>query len=214
MTVSQMMGKQSAEFHEEPHIIISASVVGRGRNAKMTERELLSEELLEGWLGVSLSIINERLVSAMTFNESMVCNLLYRQERKEGAPLTATDLCGRLRILKPQMNVILNHLERDGLISRERSSVDKRNVHIRLTAWGTHIYEKAHQEILRLPDGLIERLGEEKICSLVRMLKEVTACFGQMMEEEAASSSEETGDRAETKENRGKGKKRGRRKQE
>ncbi len=215
----------------------------------MTEREFLSEELLEGWLAVSLSIINERLVSAMTFNESMVCNLLYRQERKEGAPLTATDLCGRLRILKPQMNVILNHLEGDGLISRERSSTDKRNIHIRLTERGTQVYEKAHQEILRLPDGLIERLGEDKIRSLVRMLKEVTVCFGQMMEEEARTkerfpksgqeetgetdgSGEEnqtgktegnngpkasggkTGDMEKTEGNRGKGRKRGRRKQE
>ncbi len=151
----------------------------------MAEKELLSEELLEGWLAVSLSIINERLVSAMTFNESMVCNLLYRQERKGGSPLTATELCAKLRILKPQMNVILNHLESGGLISRARSSADKRNIHIRLTDMGTRVYEKAHQEILRLPAGLIERLGEEKIRRLVRMLREVTDCFGQMMAEEA-----------------------------
>ncbi len=157
----------------------------------MTERELLSEELLEGWLEVSLSIINERLVSAMTFNESMVCNLLYRQGKKGGAPLTATDLCARLRILKPQMNVILNHLENGGLISRIRSRVDKRNVHISLTDQGTQLYEKAHKEILRLPDGLIERLGEEKIRQLVQMLKEVTVCFGQMMKEEEEARANE-----------------------
>lgn len=184
----------------------------------MTEQELLSEELLEGWLAVSLSIINERLVSAMTFNESMVCNLLYRQEKKGGTPLTATDLCQKLRILKPQMNVILNHLERGGLVSRTRSSVDRRNIHIRLTELGTQVYEKAHQEILRLPQGLIERLGEEKIRRLVRMLKEVTACFGRMMEEEADKNRQtvpdgEAENAGETKKNEGKGKK-SRRKQE
>ncbi len=160
----------------------------------MTERELLSEELLERWLAVSLSIINERLVSAMTFNESMVCNLLYRQEKRGGAPLTATDLCMGLRILKPQMNVILGHLEQDGLISRTRSSVDRRNIHIRLTDQGTRVYEKAHREILRLPEGVIERLGEEKIRSLVRLLGEVTVCFGEMMEEEARAKEQFSGD--------------------
>ena len=40
-------------------------------------KERLSEELLEGWLGMCLSICNERLLKAMTYNESMVCGFLY-----------------------------------------------------------------------------------------------------------------------------------------
>lgn len=149
----------------------------------MTNRELLSEELLDGWLAMSLAISNERLVSAMTFNESMVCNLLYRQQKKGLLPLTATDLCSRLQILKPQMNVILNRLEKNGMIERIRSEEDRRNVHILLTEKGIPLYEEAHREILRLPEGLVERLGEEKIQSFARMMKEVAECFGRMMKE-------------------------------
>src|SRR5699024_3824866 len=98
----------------------------------MSEKEMLSEELLDGWLSMSMAIWNERLVSAMTYNESMVCNLLYKQRKTEGEPLTATVLCAKLQITKPQMNVILNRLEASGIIERIRSREDKRKVHIRL----------------------------------------------------------------------------------
>ena len=69
------------------------------------QAEELQEELLDGWLQMSTVICNERLVSAMTYNESMVCGVLHRNRQKR---VTATDLCAKLRILKPQMNAILN----------------------------------------------------------------------------------------------------------
>lgn len=72
------------------------------------QAEELQEELLDGWLQMSTVICNERLVSAMTYNESMVCGVLYRNRQK---CVTATDLCAKLRILKPQMNAILNGLQ-------------------------------------------------------------------------------------------------------
>lgn len=148
----------------------------------MEKYEELSEELLDGWLSLSMSIWNERLVSAMTYNESMVCNLLYKQLRGGGRLMTATDLCGRLHIRKSQMNVILNNLENRGMILRSRSSEDKRNVHIELTEEGCRIYKEAHRDILDLPRGLIDRLGEDKIRTFAATMKEVAACFDEMME--------------------------------
>lgn len=149
----------------------------------MTDKMELSEDLLEGWLKMSMSIWNERLVKAMTFNESMVCNLLYKRYKTDGAPLTATYLCEKLQIRKPQMNVILNRLEKDGMIARSRSQTDKRNVDIVLTEKGVPVYEKAHEEILRLPNALIERLGEEKSRRFAEMMHEVADCFGDIMAE-------------------------------
>lgn len=157
----------------------------------MTEKEELSEELLEGWLRMSMSIWNRRLVTAMTYNESMVCNLLYKRFRTGGPPLTATELCARLQIRKPQMNVILNRMEQRGIISRSRSREDKRNVHITLTEEGLPVYEEAHSEILRLPRAVIEQLGEEKIRTFAETMKEVAACFQQVMSESRTAQVEE-----------------------
>ncbi len=163
----------------------------------MTKMEWLSEELLDGWLQMSMSICNERLVSAMTYNESMVCNLLYKQRKKTGhPPLTATELCAKLQIHKPQMNVILNRLERDGMIVRSRSDTDRRNVYIELTNQGIPVYEQAHREILRLSQALIERLGEEKSRMFAAAMKEVASCFQALMEEEYEKRNAEQSERA------------------
>ena len=144
--------------------------------------ENLCEELLNGWLAMSLSISNERLVSAMTYHESMVCHMLYRQDREGFPPMNATELCGRLQIQKPQMNVILNRMEKEGLIDRTRSMVDKRNVELRLTDKGVSRYVDAHREILRIPAALIERLGKQKAADYAAMMKEVAFCFHDMMQ--------------------------------
>jgi DNA-binding MarR family transcriptional regulator len=148
----------------------------------MNKYEALSEELLEGWLRLSMTIWNERLVTAMTYNESMVCNLLYKQQKKNGAPLTPTQLCSHLQIRKSQMNVILNSLEKQGNVVRSRSDEDKRNVYVSLTSDGACVYQKAHQEILDMPRELIEHLGEEKIRTFAATMQEVAACFDEMME--------------------------------
>lgn len=150
----------------------------------MSVKTELKEELLDGWLRMSMTIWNERLVKTMTYNEAVVCNLLYKQYKKEGEPLTATYLCEQLQIRKPQMNVILNRMEQEGRIKRTRSANDKRNVEITLTESGIHSYEKVHEEILRLPEALIEHLGEEKSQIFADMMHEVAGCFGEIVSEQ------------------------------
>ena len=60
----------------------------------MSEKEMLSEELLDGWLSMSMAIWNERLVSAMTYNESMVLQSAVQAEKDRGR---AADGYGPLR---------------------------------------------------------------------------------------------------------------------
>lgn len=151
----------------------------------MKSKEALSEALLEGWLRMTSTIWNERLVTAMTYNESLVCNILYKYRNMPGKAVTATDLCKRLRIHKPQMNVILNKLEKAGIVERIRSQKDKRSVYIFLTKKGVPLYEKAHQEILRLPEAMIERLGPEKAEKFAETMQEVAECFDLMVSQKS-----------------------------
>ena len=67
---------------------------------------MLNEELLSVWLRLSGVINNQRLVTGLSFNEALVCNLLVRAARTGGS-LTASELCAETRILKSQMNAIL-----------------------------------------------------------------------------------------------------------
>lgn len=135
----------------------------------------LNEVLLGAWLKLSTAINNSRLVSEMSYNESLICNILYRNvtEHPEKA-LTATDLCAETKILKSQMNRILTQLEEKNLITRERSAKDKRKIFIRLTSEQSNTYLKQHEQILKLLDTIIEKLGEEQTKEIIRALNGIS----------------------------------------
>lgn len=137
------------------------------------EMERLNERLLGAWLRVSTSIVNSRIVSELPYNEALVCNALYRNEVKGDRPLTATDLCSMTNMLKSQMNRTLNQLEMKGLITRVRSTEDKRQVFVTFNAERSDLYEAQHTRILGLLDGIIEQLGEEKAVETVDTLTRV-----------------------------------------
>ena len=130
-----------------------------------------NEELLSAWLRLSTVIDNERIVSELSFNESLICNILYHNMVQDPErELTATDLCQETRMLKSLMNRTLASMEEKGIIVRERSKKDKRRVFIRLDVQKAQIYQKQHQKILKQIDLLMERLGEEKSTQLIELL--------------------------------------------
>lgn len=135
--------------------------------------EQLNEQLLNAWLRVSTSIINSRIVSELPYNEALVCNALYRNMLGSEKPLTATDLCGMTNMLKSQMNRTLNQLESKGLITRRRSTEDKRQVFVLFNADSSEVYETQHSRILKLLDAIIDQLGVEKAVETVETLTRV-----------------------------------------
>ena len=143
---------------------------------------MLNEELLSVWLRMSNVINNQRLVTGLSFNEALVCNLLLRA-KKQDLPLTAKDLCAETRILKSQMNSILLSLEKKGAVCRLQSRQDRRQVEIRLTEDGVHQYQQAHLPILQLIDRLIAAQGEESVRQLIPMLHQVVDTFDQIQQE-------------------------------
>ena len=134
----------------------------------------LHEDLLNSWLRLSTSINNARLVSEMTYNESLICNILYNRSRTQSSPLTATDLCEMTNMLKSQMNRTLTQLESKNMISRERSAVDKRQILITMNLQQCHTYEKQHAQILKILDAVIIQLGEEKTFNCIQTLNQIS----------------------------------------
>ena len=139
-----------------------------------------SEELLTAWLRLGCIIDNQRLVTDLPFNEALVCGILFRA----GGPLTASDLCGRTRILKSQMNAILRSLERKGALSRRRSDEDRRQIELRLLPEGMARYQEGHRRIRTLASRLISEMGEEKIRTLLPLLRQAADSFDAMQQEE------------------------------
>ena len=103
------------------------------RGLNMTE---INENILSSWIRVMLAIDSQRLIKDMPFNEAVICNILYHGEKK----MTATDLCEITGMKKSQMNRTLTAMEDKGMIKRERSLNDKRQIYISIDENNKDIY--------------------------------------------------------------------------
>ena len=135
----------------------------------------INENLLDAWLRLSISVNNPRLVTEITYNESLICNILYKNAHNpEAKPLTATDLCKMTNMLKSQMNRTLNQLEERKLITRERSTIDKRQVFVSMNLEQCRIDESQHEQILQILDAVIEKLGTEQSLAAIQLLNAIS----------------------------------------
>lgn len=148
----------------------------------MTQEQASGEALLRAWLGLAAVIWSRDLVSGMTYNEAVVCNLLsHRMATASSAPLTATELCDTLNIRKSQMNQILTSLEQRGYVSRSRSESDRRQVHLALTPAGQEAYTASHQKASHLLTTVVERLGPEATHSLTVNLESANTIVQEVL---------------------------------
>ena len=134
----------------------------------------MNEKLLDAWLKLTTAIVNERVVSDLPYNESVICNILYRNHRENpDQSVTATDLCQKMKMQKSQMNRTLSSMEEKQMISRERSKTDKRQILVRLSMSQMEAYQRQHERILALIDRLLEQIGPEKAEDIVDLFTQI-----------------------------------------
>jgi DNA-binding MarR family transcriptional regulator len=143
--------------------------------------EPMNEKLLQAWLRLTTSIVNSRIVPDMTYNESLVCNLLYNHSLHAADKLTATRLCQMTGMLKSQMNRTLNSLETRGVIVRERSTRDKRQVFVSMNPENCAEYIAQHQKILQAIDAMIDRIGAERAQQAIELFTLVSQNADSLM---------------------------------
>lgn len=139
----------------------------------MTDIGYAGEQLLDAWLNLTSTLWNTRIVSSLPYNEAHVMGILLRRSTKD-APMTATDLIRRTRLLKSQMNKILTRLEALGYITRVRSVQDKRMIHVLLTEEGKTAYLKEHEGVEAILGQLVSRIGADRALSVAKDLREIT----------------------------------------
>lgn len=140
-----------------------------------------NEALLDAWLHLCTSIINDRVTSDMPYNEALICNILHRnQVENPGTELTATDLCRFSRILKSQMNRTLQRMEDKGVIIRKRSDMDRRLVYITLNMEST-LYQRQHEKILAVIDSIIDKIGPEYTEQIIEMFTKIAKTADEVL---------------------------------
>jgi len=146
----------------------------------MQGNETGHEELLQAWINMSMRIRGNRLVSGFSFNEIIICRMLYNQQLSGGEPITASELCRSMQLLKSQINKILTSMEKQGLIERARSENDRRKMEIHLKPGAEKIYLAAHARILKIMEHVYDVMGEEQAQQLTVLLREAVRAIDQM----------------------------------
>ncbi len=144
----------------------------------------LNERLLHAWLNMSTSVVNDRLVTELSFNEALICNILFREQLiGKNQRITATDLCEKTKMLKSQMNRTLSQLEARGIIHRERSTEDKRQIFVTMNSDRAGLYYQLHTRILGIVDNIIAQVGTEKAEIATNVFNEMAAAADHLLEE-------------------------------
>lgn len=128
----------------------------------MTE---INENILSSWIRLMLAIDAERLIKDMPFNEAVICNILYHDDNK----MTATALCEITGMKKSQMNRTLTAMEDKGMIKRERSLDDKRQIYISLNENNKDVYMKMHENTLRTVEKIASKLDRKELEEVIRV---------------------------------------------
>jgi homoprotocatechuate degradation regulator HpaR len=76
-------------------------------------------------------------------------------------------------ILGPSLTGVLARMERDGLIRRERDSVDQRRTVVGATAKGLKLVDKLSHTVEAHYDWMEKSLGKQKLAQLYSLLDEV-----------------------------------------
>lgn len=131
------------------------------------------EALLSAWMDMAMNIRGNRLLTGLSFNEIVVCSILYRAMKEGSEMLTATDLGNHTKLLKSQLNKVLNLMEDRGLIERIRSDKDKRKIFLKLREEKLSVYLEEHDKVMAIVHHVCVALGEEQVKVLTGLLVEV-----------------------------------------
>jgi len=88
-------------------------------------------------------------------------------------PMTIGDASKKMLVTGGCMTVIIDNLERDGLVERIRSSEDRRVVKVQLTSKGTNLFEKIFAQHAQVVEKLASVLSTEEQTQLALLLKKL-----------------------------------------
>src|SRR6185436_10691429 len=84
--------------------------------------------------------------------------------------LSLSSLSERIRAQNSTVTGIIDRMEREGLVSRERSTSDRRVVYIRLTKKGADLAKTIAVEPMEIFRGVLAALSREDVRDLLRIL--------------------------------------------
>jgi DNA-binding MarR family transcriptional regulator len=91
--------------------------------------------------------------------------------RGEGRPLPCLEIADRLIAVVPAITGLVDRLEQVGLITRQRSTEDRRVVFVAMTDLARRLLARIDRPVSRFHKQLIGHLGRDELTELVRLLE-------------------------------------------
>lgn len=122
--------------------------------------------------GVLMNQIAERSFAAQSISFTQWIVLMTLTERAHASP---TELSAHMGHDMGALTRLVDELERDGLVSRERSQHDRRAVQIAITSEGRRVATAGKRVVVDLLNQLVEPYSPAEIESLISLLQRMLA---------------------------------------
>ena len=91
--------------------------------------------------------------------------------RGEGQPMPCQEISGRMLHVVPAMTGLVDRLESQGMVKRQRSTEDRRVVYVEITKQATNLLNKMEGPLEELHQRLIGHLSRTELKQLSRLLE-------------------------------------------
>lgn len=93
--------------------------------------------------------------------------------RGEGQPLESMEIANRTVTVVPGITGLIDRLEREGYVVRQRCDRDRRVIRVAITDKAKQVLEALDQPVMDLHRELMSHLTEEELRQLIRLLEKV-----------------------------------------
>ena len=129
--------------------------------------ELLRREVIE--------LFKPHDLSHAQYNVLRILRGASRESDPQDRARTCGDIASRLVTFEPDVTRLLDKLERQELILRERDGADRRVVRSRITDKGLALLEQLDEPIMEMQRRRLGRLGQERLTQLIDLLEDLRA---------------------------------------
>ena len=121
---------------------------------------LRTAEALEGEFA---QLFKPRGLSSASYN-------VLRILRGEGKPLPSLEVADRMIQVVPAITGLIDRLEKQGFVRRERSVEDRRVVYVEITKQGVAVLAKIDEPLKELHRKLLGKMPRKELAELIRLL--------------------------------------------
>jgi DNA-binding MarR family transcriptional regulator len=134
-------------------------------------------DVAEAWRAFLRTLHAHRRLMARAVSENVVPPAQYGALREIGHHdgITQRDLAEQIGISRPTLTVMLQKMEKAGLVARNADEADQRYTHLHLTPEGARAHEGMHDAMRRLISQVISPLSQKDRSEFVRLLNLIQA---------------------------------------